>query len=221
MVTQNPANPIKKVPSEYDLKGLLDLVKTDILLTTNCHGIAVIQSFDETDQTVQATMAYKKTVNGQQADYHLMIDMPVMVLTGGTARLELPIAAGDEALICFNDRDIDNWFSSGQLIAPATSRLHAFTDGIAIVGLHSKRTRITDFDMDHASLVNGAARVAVSETKILIENETTDLKTVLNGILDLLVTAFGTNTPTVGTPINPTAATALTAYKTTVGGLLE
>ncbi len=213
MATQPVASPIKKVPSEYDFKSLLDLLKTDILLSTNCHGIAVIQSFNSENQTVRATMAYKKTVNGKQADYMVMIDMPVLVFCGGTARLE--------ALVCFADRDIDNWFSSGQVVAPATPRLHAFTDGIAIVGLHSKLKKISDFDPDHASLINGTARVAVGTEKLLLENQVTDLKTVINGLIDILATAFGTNTPSAGSPLDPTAVTSLNSYKTTVGGLLE
>jgi hypothetical protein len=235
LITQNV------ISVDVNLKNLLDLWKKDILLNFNCHHIATIKEFTPGGAgqapTVKATMNYKKTfirqgANGQfnsyDVDYPIMLDMPVIILQGGGAALTFPIESGDTCLVMFNDRDIDNWFHSGQISSVSTQRLHSFADGIALVGVNSNAKPILNYDQMHALLTYGVAKVGVSETKALIANQLTTLGTVLTQLvtaLSTLTTAMSSATPptVVASIAVPSAAAAasLVNIQTLITGLLE
>lgn len=204
-----------------DLRSLLDLVQDEVMDALNCHAIGTVQAFDTSKQTIQATINYKKTINGKLVDYPIILDCPMIIMTGGTACLTLPVTVGDTCLLLFNDVDIDTWFSSGQAGLLSSGRRHSFTDAVALVGLRSLANSVSDYDPIRAVLRNGASKVAIG-TLIEISNTTGTLKTVINGLIDI-IKAIST-TPTVpGSPatLDPTVIAQLELYKTTVGGLLE
>lgn len=235
--------------NEPSLKDLLDLYKQQTLLDLNCHHIGTVQSFDKDAQTVTATINYKKTFftlnplsgiyDPVLVDYPILLDCPVVVLGGGNAKLTFPIAQGDECLIIFNDRNIDNWFQSGQAGPVATARLHSFSDGIALVGLQSLNKSIKNYDTTRAVLRNGddgLTMVGVGPTLIKIANNTTTLNTLLQNLvtqLENLVTATAAITVTgvttgpgvSGPPANAAVivaiGTTLTTIATQISGLLE
>ena len=217
---------LNRVQNELNLRGLLDLHRKEIFLGMNCHGIARVSSFNAEKQTLQGSMVYSQTfykvVKGGKyvpvlVDYPVLIDVPVFVLSGGNGALTMPIKAGDEALICFNDRDIDNWFAGASAGSPKTARLHSFADGIAIVGLRSAQRSIEDYDPDRVELRHGAMLVSLSEEKIKIQNAATSLLTVIDGLITILATAFGV----ANASPNSAAVAALNAHKLVVQELLE
>lgn len=224
--------------TDPDLKDLFDLFKKDILLSFNCHAIAKIDSFDSVKQTCSAVIQYKKTYFERQSegvytpvlvDYPVLLDIPVQIVGGVGANLTFPTDAieGATALILFNDRDIDNWFKSGQIAGVASPRLHSFSDGIAIVGLRSMAEPVEDYDEDRVVLNNEGTKVALG-VKIEISNDAASLYTLLNTLLtDMLAvfTAMSSATPatvvaTIATP-SATLVTQLTALQTMLGELLE
>lgn len=240
------------VPNEPSLADLLNLLKKEIFFDLNCHHIATIESFDPVEQTVTATMNYTKTIfqpdkqglyQPVQFNYPLMVDVPVIIMGGGTARLTFPIAQGDQCLILFNDRNMDNWFQSGQVGPVANSRAHSFADGFALIGPNSLASLIQNYDAVRAVLRNGNAGVGVGPEKIKIFNELTTLNTLLQSILSQLETlanqaaaitvapgsfnipGVGAVAGTSGPPTNASAlsgvATALSSLATQLGGLLE
>lgn len=226
------------------LKDLLDSLKRDIFLTLNCHTIATIQKFeyptnlngtDYPHPTVQATINYARTTTDAQGNqsslnYPILVNLPVLNLCGGTTALTFPIAIGDQALILFNDRDLDNWFAgarSGQVNSP---RLHHFSDGIALVGLNT----LSSYDTVRALLTTGLLSVGInpSNNKVLITNDGTS--TTLNTLLQNLITAIKGLTvagssfiaPPGGGPCTGTATVidtggAVTSAGTAISELLE
>lgn len=223
-----------------DLQDLLNLHKREIMLSMNCHAIATVQSFDSANQTVQATVNYTKTYSrmnpdgttyDQEVPYPVLMDCPVIILGGGACSLTFPIAEGDQCLILFNDRDIDNWFEGNPPGPVATNRLHSFSDGIALIGLPD----ISSYDEDRALLSNGTVKLGINpETnKITAENGQslnevlTNLTTILSNLMTALTTAFAL--PAVPTaPLDPTwvASTAtivaaISAAASDIGDLLE
>jgi hypothetical protein len=227
----DPTISLNRKITDPSMSDLLNMFKKEIMLSLNCHAIATVQSFDSSNQTVSATVNYKKsyyklstdgTYKMQLVDYPVLLDVPVLILGGGLAQITFPIQKGDECLILFNDRDLDNWFQSGQVAGVASGRLHSFSDGIAFVGLNSMPNVITDYDMTRAKFSYGSTMVAVGESLVKIANQTTTLKTVINGLIDVIEGL--TTVPTVpGNPaaLGPTSIAQLETYKTTVGGLLE
>lgn len=218
---------------------VFNLFQKQIMLALNCHAIATVQSFDSAKQTVRATINYKKTFFRKdsdgtyvpvQKDFPILIDCPVIVLRGGKSSLTFPVATGDTCLILFNDRDIDNWFSSGQNVPCATQRLHSFADGIALIGLSSKANALQNYDTARASLNNDKAKVAVGPELIEVSNDlytlngllqelVTDVKNLVTQTALISVTAF--NVPPTNAAAITAVAAQLTATAAKIGGLLQ
>lgn len=230
-----------------NLSDALNLLKTEIFLSFNCHALATISSFDPARQVATATMNYTKTfirlnsATGQygpvQVTYPPIVDCPVIFLGGSNGYLTFPISVGDECLVLFNDRDIDNWFIGQPVGEVNTSRMHSFTDGIILVGIRSQPKALPSVDAGRAVLGDlRGAKVGVGAsggTQVLIRNNDTTLNTLLQTLItdiNALVTAVAaitvvtSGTPS-GTPVNAAAITAVTtslnALATQIGGLLE
>ena len=62
-----------------------------------------------------------------------VVDCPVMWQGGGGATLTFPIAKGDECLLVFSSRCIDNWWQKGGQQEAAILRMHSLSDGFAPV----------------------------------------------------------------------------------------
>lgn len=226
------------------LKDVLDAVKTDILQNMNCVAIATITavtvhvgSGTQEIVTVNATVNYNKTYfvrqpNGtyqaQTADYPQIVDAPLIGLTGGFTSLTMPVQPGDQCLILFNDRDLNNWFAGATSGPVATARLHSFSDAIALVGFQQSET----YSSSHALLTNGIAEVGVAQTnafpavqKVRVANDTTTLYNVLSQLITAIeaitVTTSVPSTPGSFTSGTPNNNSALEAARTAIEGLLE
>lgn len=212
------------------LRDLLNLHTKEVMLELNCHAIATIQRFDSEKQTCTATINYKQTffqggTDGEYKpvlkDYPILLDVPVIILGGGAARVTFPIQKGDYCVIMFNDRDMDSWIQSGQIGPNASGRLHSFSDGIALVGLYPASAPMTGYDMDHAALVWGETMVGITASKVKIANAVESL----NDILQDLMTQLQALTVVCAAPGNPSSvpvnAAALAAIATRLGALLE
>lgn len=157
----NPNAPIETP----DLRALLNAHRDEIFASLNCHQTGTVVSFDAEKQTaVVSTNARRviydrpKTENGELPqtpriiDYPLLTDVPVFFASGGNARLTLPITAGDTCLLMFNDRDIDAWWASGQVVEPNSPRMHSLSDAMAIVGIRSQANKVDDYEAKNAVL---------------------------------------------------------------------
>jgi hypothetical protein len=213
------ANPQMNIPNaEPELADLLDIERKRVKLELNCHAVASLTSFNAANQTARAQLAYQQTyysfdttsgtTTTKLVPYPLIIDAPVHVAGGGNGALTFPHGAGDECMVCFNDRDIDNWFQGATGGQVATARLHSFSDALILVGFRSLANVIPSYSTsaielrtkDGTSKVSintstgavvvqaGATGVTVQVTaagKVTIKNATgtTDLLTALYTIL--------------------------------------
>lgn len=217
---------------DVKLADVLDLFRKQLMAGFFCHGIATIKSFDKTTQTAQAIMVYKQTVfrlNAKTKQYEPtlltyapLLDCPVVVLGGGKGRIEFPIQPGDTCLVAFNDRDLSDWVKNGQTNRPPdTSRFHSYSDAILIVGLNSMNNAWEGYNDDRVAIKFDTTIIELKE-KIKLANNMTDLKTVMNGMLDMFTTVLGTgSTPPGGGVVTFAGLAQVAAYKTDVGELLE
>jgi len=111
-------------------------------------------------------------------------DVPVHFPAGGGFTLTFPVRAGDECLIVFNERSIDNWHQHGGQQAPSDHRMHDINDCVVHVGLRSQANPLTGVSTTGVQLRNetGTDYIQLDATGIT-------LKTV--GILN--IQAFGVN----------------------------
>lgn len=181
-----------------NLRALFDALKVEILSEFNCHVIGIVKSFNKTKQTVQVAAVYQRAVfnNPPSATavqtqptivpYPLLFDVPVLVLGGGPASLQFPIAVGDGCMVFFADRDLDPWWSLGTIGAlPNSYRMHSIADGVALVGLRNATNALAGYDATRARLVNGASQISVG-TLIRISNGVTSMLTLLDAIVTAL-----------------------------------
>lgn len=209
-------------PTDPTLKNLLDLHKEDVFKNLNCHHIGTIKIFNPLLQTAIATINYQKTyyklntITNQYdpfyENYPILMDCPVICLGGGLSSLTFPILPGDECLVLFNDRDIDNWFSGSSSNPVSTPRMHSLSDGIIIVGIRSLPNVLKTYSSTHAVLSNsaGLTGVGVGLTTIKIYNALFTLNDLIQQLITeiqavctattSLVTAVGNITVT--SPIN-------------------
>ncbi len=205
-------------PNDPELIDVLNLLKKDIMLNLSAHHVGIIESFSILKQTAEVRIAYTQThfkpnaVTGSYeptyVDYPILLDCPVVFFGGGGlagGSLTFPVAKGDECLVLFNDRDIDNWFQGTGSTSPASLRLHSISDGFALVGIRSLSNVIKNFsndkvqlrfgdtkailslEADRARLGYGAdVEVSTKASKILVKNSSKNLGEILTRLIDKL-----------------------------------
>lgn len=132
----------------------------------------IIISFDPDKQTAVVQPAIKRIFTEKGAvNLPVCVDVPVAFPGGGDFFLTFPVKPGDECILGFSERAIDNWYASGGAQAPAEYRLHDLSDGIAQVGLNSQPKKLTALQMTGAEL-----RTRSRSTYIRLEDGTIYIK---------------------------------------------
>lgn len=104
----------------------------------------IVQSFNAAQGTCVVQIAIQMSVRKQDAQtlqwvsLPLLQDVPVIFPRAGNFVLTFPVQQGDEALIIFADRCIDNWWYLGGVQQQLEVRLHDLSDGFAFIGPFSK-----------------------------------------------------------------------------------
>lgn len=156
----------------------------------------------------------------------LLVDVPVVFNGAGGFVMTFPIKPGDECILVFSARPIDNWWYQGGVQVPSLRAMHDLSDAVAIFGPRSRPNVIPDVNPDNAEFrsEDGTVKIEVTPTSINITttdevNVTATSKVTLNapavevsdgGALQALMTHSAktwatTHTHTSATPGNPTS----------------
>jgi len=163
------------------IADVLSLVKRETMLEINCVHVGKIKSYTSATNTATVTInVIRNLKNGTTLEYPELEDCPVFMLYGGTASITMPIQAGDDCLILFNDRCLDDWALSGDVVAPTDTRIHSLSDGIVLVGVKS---------MADVTAVPSCLSIHGGTNKISIKNSTADadLKILIDALIDAIV----------------------------------
>ena len=84
----------------------------------------------------------------------LSLSVPCIFPYSITSNLSLtfPVSEGDQCLLIFSQRSIDNWHKLGGIQDPVEDkypRAHSLSDAIAILGLIPKSEAIKNFSFEH------------------------------------------------------------------------
>jgi hypothetical protein len=243
MSSATPLGPI----TDPDLRLVLQTLKSEISYGMNCHQVGKLISYDPASQTASVQLLAKRvvfnqpqTINGKLqltptlVDYPPLVDCPVFIASGGGGRLTFPTAAGDPCLVLFNDRDLDNWFTTGAVTEPNSQRSHSLSDGLVLIGFRNQQNVYTDINPAYTQLRLGNAVLTMRddgtveldsavgsfiklENKISITNSSTSLKSVLDNLCVALTAWVNTG----GTTPNPATVTAINAVKTQIDSILQ
>jgi len=193
-----------QVPPLYDtLVG----VKTETMKALRCCLPATISAIDTFDGTVNVNVAmFQHDTNGNPFPYPPLTKCPVITLQGGGVAAGFPITVGDQCLVFFSDRCIDNWLQTGTPQPLANFRMHDLSDGFVLVGVNSLNSLLNmSIDSGEGGIGESknptGAKVALNPTThlITIQNGSQNLKLILsdlvtavnalNGTLALMTTA--------------------------------
>ena len=193
--------PIIGATSDPTINDLLNKVKKDVFYSLNCVQIGTIRSYNNVKNTVEVTINFKRMKPDlEETSYPLLVDVPLVILSGGDSCLSFPVSSGDQCVLLFNDRCIDDWWYDGTVGLPMSSRAHSLSDGLALVGIRNLKTATTT--------PSGSVCLEGGSHKIAIKNTTTDLLTVLNNLVNVIAGITTVGTPTAHT-ISPTSQQAL------------
>lgn len=171
------ADPIKEIkqiqPEKPNLKRVLDAFERQITKDINCCNIGIIESFDPEKQQAKIQFALKQVKNTNPdgtriiVEHPALIEVPVMILYGGSSYLTFPIAPGDECLLFFNDRQIENWYLNGGVQTPSASWAHDLSDAFALVGIRNLQKSISNYLANGVRLAyNAQSKIDLSEDAI-------------------------------------------------------
>lgn len=172
---------------------------------------AIIDSFDPVNMTVTAQPAIAISLQGsaggapQNVNLPLLADIPVVFPGGGGFNLTFPIKEGDECLLVFSARCIDNWWVSGEVQPQAQFRKQNLSDGFAFVGVKSLPRTFDGEGFRPVDLTKAELRSLDGETSIGITEEgeisiETPKALTINVVGDTVITSSGQATisaPTV------------------------
>jgi hypothetical protein len=186
-----------------------------------------VESYDNVLQTVDVKPLLSKTIvdqYGQEESTELPVlpKVPVVFPRGGDFFISLPIEEGDNVLLVFCDRSIDNyWFSDGQSSMDQNDfRTHDLPDAVAIPGFFPSTKSITDIISGDA--VFGKQRgVQIRAKGDSVDVTSRGLPSSTGGFvslaqkIDLIISKLDTVFRTAWTPVAQDGGAALkTAYLT-------
>jgi hypothetical protein len=121
-----------------------------------------IVSYDPASMTVTVQIglqALREMTDGsiQPVTIQPIRNVPVMFPTGGGHTLTFPIKPGDECLVIFTERSIDNWYQHGGLQQPNDYRMHDINDALCFVGIRSQPNVLGGGAATHAGVATTAS----------------------------------------------------------------
>jgi hypothetical protein len=168
----------KTIPAP-DMTVTLDAARRDTKVSLNAVQIGIIEAFDPARQVATVRIALRQVreikPDGTRVlqEYPLIKECPVVTMFGGDSFINLPIQPGDNCLVFFNDREIDQWLYNGGVQTPVTPRVHDISDAIALVGIRHYQNSIAQF------LANGIRISFASNSRIDLQEE------AINSVADL------------------------------------
>ena len=226
-----------KTVIDPDLVDVLHNLKLDVFQSFNCVKVGEINSFDPIKKTAEVQLLFKITLpDGTVDSYSPIVDVPVFTLQGGGGAIQFPVAEGDQCIVLFSDRRLDEWFRTGEEAVPGDARMHDLSDGITLVGINALNSSLPTYPTDKVVLSyqgskfeltatgynvigTGGAEIDL-DTLVGIKNNATSLLICLTNLITALESLTVTVTGGTGVVSAATVA-ALTAVQNTLNTLLE
>ncbi|MBO5928260.1 MAG: hypothetical protein J6Q32_05365, partial [Clostridia bacterium] len=139
--------------STPDFNDLMRMVQTSVFSRLNCHGIGKIIEFNKTNQTCTIQLMQLKEFNNTYFTPAPLTEVPLIIYGQGSANITLPDPTGSICLVLFLDRNADSFMQTGEMYAPTTTRMHDFTDCVAISTFYTLNNPLLNYDDTALSLI--------------------------------------------------------------------
>lgn len=151
--------------------------------------------------------------SAREVELPLLLDCPLIWPSGGGFTLTFPVEAGDECLVVFASRCIDNWYAQTGAATPngartqADIRMHDLSDGFVIVGPRNKTRPLPAVSTTDVQLRSDAGTAVISireNSDVYIHS---DANVIVDSDNDVFVQAGGDVNVTAAGNVTVTAVT--------------
>jgi len=155
---------------------------------------ARVETYDSSTQKAAVKPLLKKKYKGiTSIELSVIPSVPVQWPSagGGNAYIHLPLETGDLGIVIVCERSLDYWLSGdGQIVDPLEPRHHDLSDAIFIPGVRPWKAALSNVPEDNLVIQNNTMRIELDPSgKISITGASNEFLTVINGILDHLISA--------------------------------
>lgn len=162
MSYQPPFNP----SDEYVARQQMKATSYDI----NCHRVGrIVKFYPETMTCDVQVLEVQPNIMEGSTRFPQLNDLPLVINGANDSWITFGDITGSECLIHFNDRDIDNWFETGEEYLPNTNRLHNLSDGFVEISPRSK-PNVINYDNSNLHIHKGSCDIIVSDDTVEIKN---------------------------------------------------
>lgn len=140
--------------NKIDLAQVLRQIKLNVAANLNCHNIGRVLDFDKDTQTCTVEILQIGQYNGKSFPLAPITQVPLVIYGAGSGHITLPDPVGTYCVLFFMDRNIDNFLLTGEQYEPETTRMHDFTDCIAITTFKTLANPLSNYDERAVSILN-------------------------------------------------------------------
>ena len=140
--------------TQVDFNNVMEIAQDAIMSRLNVHNIGRIIEFDKNTQTCTVELMILKQFNDQIITPAPITQVPLIILGAGGGHITMPDPTGTICLLLFLDRNSDNFMETGEAYAPDTSRMHDFTDCVALTTFKTAVNPIENYDENAITIFN-------------------------------------------------------------------
>lgn len=140
--------------NQVNFNDVMEIAQDAIMSRLNCHNIGRIIEFDKDTQTCTVELMQIKQFNNQLITPAPITQVPLIILGAGGGHITMPNPVGTICLLLFLDRNMDNFMETGEQYVPDTTRMHDFTDAIALTTFTTLVNPLNDYDEEAVTLFN-------------------------------------------------------------------
>lgn len=140
--------------NEPNIKDILGLLKTNVFANLNCHNIGKILEFNPNTQTCTVQLMQIKQFNNRRITPAPLTNVPLIICGAGGGHITMPNPVGTICILLFMDRNIDAFLETGESYVPQTTRMHDFTDCIALTTFKTLANPLTEYDEKAVTIMN-------------------------------------------------------------------
>lgn len=134
--------------TDVNFLSMMDVNANAIFTRLNCHGIGKILEFDASTQTCTIQLMQLKEFDDIHYIPAPLTQVPLIISGVNDAYITMPNPVGTTCLILFMDRNIDAFLRTKEQYAPETTRMHDFTDCVAITTFKTLVDPIENYDTE-------------------------------------------------------------------------
>lgn len=147
--------PIKQITkAQIDFNSVMQLSQDAIMSRLNCHNIGRIIEFDPTNQLCTVELMQIKRFNDQYITPAPLTNVPLIIYGSGGGHITMPNPVGTICILLFMDRNIDAFLETGESYVPPTTRMHDFTDCVALTTFKTLANPLTEYDEKAVTIMN-------------------------------------------------------------------